>query len=128
MHWRRNNQINSFSENVLLVYISEISKDLKPPTVSSMYSMLRSTIDIKHNIDISKYAKLKACLKRRSTGYKRKKAKTLNKDPPDDRFLFTKGIIISFNVFNVTLIFGIAGACRSHELRDLQLNNVQDLE
>ncbi|KAJ8914661.1 hypothetical protein NQ315_017358 [Exocentrus adspersus] len=126
MDWRRDNQINSFSENVLLAYISEISKNLKPPTVWSMYSMLRSTIDIKHNINISKYAKVKAFLKQKSTGYRSKKAKVLTpqqiqtfiKDAPDHRFLFTK----------VALIFGIAGACRSHELRDLEINNVQDLE
>ncbi|KAJ8980321.1 hypothetical protein NQ317_009343 [Molorchus minor] len=130
MNWRRNNQINSLTENVLLAYISEISKDLKPPNVWTMYSMLRIKrgnieyfrqilwllqIRLPHfNIVISKYAKLKAFLKRRSPGYKSKKAKVLTpqqiqtfiKDAPDDRFLFTK----------VALIFGIAEAYRSHEL------------
>ncbi|KAJ8910038.1 hypothetical protein NQ315_015243 [Exocentrus adspersus] len=43
---------------------------------------------------------------------------TFIKDAPDDRFLFTK----------VALIFDIAGACYSDELRDLAINNVQDLE
>ncbi|KAJ3662274.1 hypothetical protein Zmor_006629 [Zophobas morio] len=87
--------------------------------------MLRSVISLKHDVDISKYLKLKTFLKRKSTGFKSKKAKVLNSEQiqlfidkaNDEKFLFTK----------VALIFGICGACRSHELKDLEIQDVQDL-
>lgn len=49
--------VNSFFENSMLVYFREISKKLKPSTLWKTYSMLRTTINIKHDDDISKYAK-----------------------------------------------------------------------
>lgn len=77
MDWRKNkNIICSFSENVLLVYFEELSKTLKSSTLWSQYSMLRSTLSVKNNINISKYEKLKAFLKRKSENYAPKQSKT----------------------------------------------------
>lgn len=118
MDWRNGNQINSFSENVLLAYVGKLSKDLKPSTVWSMYSMLRSTINIKHNVDISQYAKLKAFLKRKSTGFKSKKAKVLTSqqiqtfihDAPDVKFLFTKVILFNLIFFMWKYVLFLIGS------------------
>lgn len=94
MEWRQKHKVNSFSENVAVAYFEELSKTLKSPTLWSHYSMLRSTI----NVDLSKYLKLRAFLKRRSDGYTAKKSKTLTsqeinvfiKEAPDNKFLLTK--------------------------------------
>lgn len=97
--WRRTKKIkSSFSENVLLTYIDELAKKVKPSTLWTQYSMLRTTIYVNHNVDISKYLKLRAILKRFSDGYKPKKAKVLTKQEindfilraPDEKFLFAK--------------------------------------
>lgn len=96
--WRKDNRVTSFSENVLMAYFGTLSNSLKPSTLWSMYSMLRSVISLKHDVDISKYLKLKTFLKRKSTGFKSKKAKVLNSEQiqlfidkaNDEKFLFTK--------------------------------------
>lgn len=103
MQWRNDNQEHSFSEKVLLAYIGKMANELKPSTLWSTYSMLRNTIYIKHNVDISKYYKLKAFLKKKATGFKSKKTKELTsqqiqtflRDAPDQKFLFTK-VTITF--------------------------------
>lgn len=97
--WRRNKKItSSFSENVLLAYMDKLSKTIKPSSLWTQYSMLRTTLYVNHNVDISKYLKLRALLKRLSVGYKPKKAKILTKQEvneflskaPDEKFLFAK--------------------------------------
>jgi hypothetical protein len=60
--------------------------------------MLRSTLNLKNNIDIRKYPKVCSFLKRASDGYKPKKSKTLTPQQiqeflttaPDEKYLFTK--------------------------------------
>uniref|UniRef100_A0A6P7FZ84 Uncharacterized protein LOC114335748 n=1 Tax=Diabrotica virgifera virgifera TaxID=50390 RepID=A0A6P7FZ84_DIAVI len=87
--------------------------------------MLKSTLSLKSNIDISKYNKLIMFIKKKRTSYVPKKSKTLEKeqvqkfisDAPNDVFLMIK----------VALIFGVAGALRKDELLKLETNNVQDL-
>lgn len=76
MDWKTVKKATSFSENVLLVYFQEISTKFKPCTLWTIYSMLKSTLNIKHEVDISKYCKLIAFLKRKSEGYTGKKSKT----------------------------------------------------
>lgn len=96
--WRHEHKVKSFSENVLLAYFTEISKTLKASTLWSQYSMIRSTLSIKHNVDISNYAKLRALLKRRSENYVPKKSKTLSNEElqafltsaPDGKYLLAK--------------------------------------
>jgi hypothetical protein len=62
------------------------------------YSMLKSTLECKKNVDIAKYHKLRILLKRQSKGYKAKKSKVLSEqqiekfivNAPDNTFLSTK--------------------------------------
>jgi len=98
MDWREQNGSGSFSENTIMAYFARISNDIKPSTLWSVYSMLRSTLSVKHNVDISEYHKLRIFLKRQSTGFKSKKSKTLTpkeindfiKNAPDEKYLFNK--------------------------------------
>ncbi|XP_074034595.1 tyrosine recombinase XerC-like [Leptinotarsa decemlineata] len=124
MAWRKTKNINSFSENVILAYLSELSKNFKAATLWSNFSMLKSTISIKKNINID-YPKVRAFLKRKSEGYVPKKSRVLEKEQilkfiqeaPDEKFLLTK----------VILIFGLAGALRRDELYKLKLYDIEDL-
>lgn len=77
MNWREKKCTISFSENVILAYFSELSKTMKSSTLWKVYSMLRTTVGIKHNIDLSKYSKLRAFLKKESQGFTAKKSRTL---------------------------------------------------
>lgn len=96
--WKMNKKANSFSENVLLAYFQELSDNFKCSSLWSKYSMIKSTLSIYNEIDITKYSKLVSFLKRKSQGYKGKKAKTfsaehLNKflnEAPDKLYLSTK--------------------------------------
>lgn len=98
MDWCRSKKINKYSENVLLTYFGEKSKTLKSSNLWSQYSMLRSTLQVKNDINISKYTKLIAFLKLEAVGYKAKKSQTFSKEQvesfirfaPDDEHLLRK--------------------------------------
>ncbi|XP_047986657.1 uncharacterized protein LOC125228168 [Leguminivora glycinivorella] len=81
MSWRSEYKTTSFSENVLLAYFNSLIGTLKPSSMWVEYSKLKSMLNIHHRTDISQYAKLIAFLKRKSEGYKAKKAHTFS---PDD--------------------------------------------
>lgn len=99
MDWRNKNNVQSFSEQVLIAYFEELSIEMKPSSLWSIYSMLRATININHNnINIAAYNKLIALLKRKSDGFKSTKSKTLTsrqindflQRAPDKEYLFMK--------------------------------------
>lgn len=75
--WRVNNKTKSLDESVFLVYFDELSKKYKPSTLWSIWSMLRSTMMLRQNVNINDYAKLKSFLKNKTKGYKPKKAAVL---------------------------------------------------
>ncbi|KAL0851950.1 hypothetical protein ABMA28_000232 [Loxostege sticticalis] len=107
----------------MLAYFSELSAKLKPSTLWSRFSMIKSMLKIRNNVDISEYPKLNAFLKRQSDGFTSKKSKILTSDEvekflneaPDDRYLATK----------VALIFGVVGACRREELANITLKDIE---
>ena len=98
LKWRSTSNVTSFSENVILAYLSELSKKVKSSTLWSHYSMLKSTLRLKQNVDIGNYPKVRAYLKRQNEGYTPKKSRVLEKEQilqfikeaPDQKFLFTK--------------------------------------
>lgn len=102
--WQETNNFTSFDEPILLEYFSEKSKVYKPPTLWSMYSMLRSTILCQHDIDISKGAELISFLKKQNDGYISKKSKVFTADEiqqfmcdaPDDHYLLIKVYLLFF--------------------------------
>lgn len=137
---RKDSIENCYCEKSLLAYFWYLSKERKPSSLWSYYSMLKATIKANHNIDISSYSSLFGFLKRKSEGFKPKKSKVLTIEEieafiyqaPDEIYLMNKVIVIYFNleVFNqdflkqVALIFGIAGACRKQELVQLEVDDI----
>lgn len=72
------------SETVLLAYFSDMSKEKKPSTLWSMYSMIKSMLSLREKVDISKYGKLLAFLKRQNVGYKPTKSNTFSRKNIED--------------------------------------------
>ncbi|XP_050300116.1 uncharacterized protein LOC126738720 [Anthonomus grandis grandis] len=66
MDYRTNKNVTSFSENVVMAYFLELGSKMKYSTLWANYSMLKATLDIRHDVDISKYSKLRAFLKRQA--------------------------------------------------------------
>lgn len=143
MEWCKKNKARNLTENVLLAYFSSKAKNCKSSTLWSTYSMLKSTLAVKNNIDISKYIKLIAYLKKQNVGYKAKKSKIFNRneinhflrDAPNESYLMWKVnlIIIYLRICNITLntlqiclLIGIAGACRRDELRKMRVQDIAD--
>lgn len=122
--WLSEKNVNKISENILLAYFLEKAKVLQSPTLWSIYSMLKATIQVKKDIDIGQFKKLTAFLKRKAVGYKPKKSRILTgsevnaflKLAPDNTNLLRK----------VVLIFGVAGACSTDELTKMLLEDVED--
>lgn len=111
-------------EEVFLAYFSELNKICKPNTLWSRYSMLKSVLKVRRNLDISRFFKVTAYLRKQNVGCKPKKAKVFCKEDlgkffseaPDEIYLLIK----------VAAIFGLAGACRREELTKMSLDDIDD--
>lgn len=77
--WCKDKNVKHISEKVLLAYFHE-KKNMKSSTLWSLYSMLRTEISLKRNVDIKKYTSLISFLKRQSDGYQPKKSSVLTKE------------------------------------------------
>lgn len=53
----------AFSKNIVHAYFTKISKVKEAPSLWVPYSMLPTTLNVKDNVDISKFPKLWAFLK-----------------------------------------------------------------
>jgi integrase len=112
------------TENVCLAYFADRAKHVKPSSPWSEYSMVKSSLLIKKNIDLKHFFKLTAFMKRQSAGYQCKKSKVFSKDQiykfineaPDETYLMMK----------VVSIFGIAGACRREEFLKMSTKDIED--
>lgn len=82
LDWRDQHNTTSFSENVILAYISYLknTKKYKPTTLWATFSMLGKTIQSRHNYDISAHKKVIAFIKKENVGYKPKKSKILTQE------------------------------------------------
>lgn len=123
-NWCQTKTASAVSETLLLAYFYEKSAQLKSPSsLWCEYSMLKSTLFIKENIDISKYPKLRAFLKRKNDGYRPKKSNVFDREDvnkfmleaPDEIYLLMK----------VVMVMGVAGACRCNELSEMKMDNVK---
>ncbi|KAJ8921818.1 hypothetical protein NQ315_004026 [Exocentrus adspersus] len=119
--WCCQRKLENVNEDVLLK-----SKTLSSSTLWAHYSMLKTMLNVKRNIDVSKFYKLSAFLKRKSEGYKPKNAKVLTLDQIDKFLLEVPDK--DFLMIKVALIFGVAGACRGKELHQLTISDVTDMD
>ncbi|KAI4469789.1 hypothetical protein MML48_1g03331 [Holotrichia oblita] len=71
--WCKLKKVKQVSENVLLVYFQEQAENRKASSLWAKFSMLKQTLRLKQNIDISKYYKVIALLKRKNDSYMPKK-------------------------------------------------------
>ncbi|XP_031327417.1 uncharacterized protein LOC116181409 isoform X2 [Photinus pyralis] len=125
--WCNEKNITNYSENVLLAYFCELATNLKmkSSTMWSQYSMIKALLNLKHGLDISKYMKLRAYLKKQNEGYTPKKSKVFTKEQfedflnnaPDEQYLGIK----------VVLVIGVSGACRCDEMVNMTIDNIEDL-
>ena len=76
--WLAEKNIKRINEKVLLAYF-QAKVHMKSSTLWSLYSMLRTEISLKNNIDIKNFTGLVAFLKRQSNGYTPKKSNVLTK-------------------------------------------------
>jgi hypothetical protein len=48
--WKSEKKAHTFSESVLLAYFNDLAKSKQPSTLWAIYSMLKCTIQIKHDV------------------------------------------------------------------------------
>lgn len=96
--WNKKKGATPVTESVLLKYFSELAEKSKPTTLWVYHTMLKSTLRINDNLDISSYTTLISFLKEKSAGYKPFKATVFTEEDiekfineaPDDRWLDVK--------------------------------------
>ena len=113
MKWCESKNFRSYSENCLLAYFQSISSKSKK-SLWSVYSMLKACVIIHNNIDISRFTKLIAFIKRETENQEPKKSRVFDNDQitkfineaPDSSFLLMKVYsiyYISINLYFITL-------------------------
>lgn len=98
MEWCTVRNIEEYTEPVLLQYFKEQSKTYKSATIFVIYSMIRATLSIRKNVDISKYKELMKFLKKYADEKKPEKFKSFTRDEvnrfltdaPDETYLLSK--------------------------------------
>jgi integrase len=115
-----------FSENVFLAFFEEKSQVWKSSTLWSNFSMIKASLRIKNDVDIGKYHKLIAFLKRKNVGYRAKKSKVLKREHID-RFL-NEAPDAKYLMAKVATIFGLFGGLRREELCKLTVDDIEELE
>lgn len=86
MDWCRLQSIRKYTENVMLAYFEQFKSK---KSLWSVYSMIKLCLITYENVDISKYSKLIAYLKRMTEHHKPKKSKFLG-EAPDCSYLMMK--------------------------------------
>lgn len=109
VNWCSSKNVTIYQENVLLAYFNSMAREKKwkSSTLWARFSMIKSQLAIKHEIDISKYLKLRAFLKKSNEGYLAKKSRVFSKEEferflseaPDDSNLGLKVTIIFQVIF-----------------------------
>src|SRR3978361_485955 len=88
--------------------------------------MLKSTLNVKENVDVRKFPKIVPYLKNKSVGYPGKKSKVLTRE--DITKFLEEADDGTYLLMKVVLIFGISGACRREELMKMSLDDIEDLD
>lgn len=123
-NWQNKKLFDGISEPMLIDYFTELSTARKPTSLWVYYSMLKRMIKIKLDVDISSFHQLNQFLKTKSSGYVPNSSTSFTKDQiskfiheaPDSTWIHVK----------VACIFGIFGALRNEELRNLKNSGVED--
>lgn len=126
IQWKNSKKLSKINEDVLLVYFNELAGKYAPTSLWSKWSMLRSVIENKHDIDIKRFGSLKGLLKRKNQGYQKKKAKVFTEDEiskflneaPDRHYLAHK----------MVMVLGISAACRREEMYKLEISDFKETE
>lgn len=96
--WNKSNGEKPVTQNVLMKYFTEMGEKSKPSTLGAYYSMLKATLRLNDNIDITPWTKILDYLKRKNAGYKPVRAtcftenelETFLNEAPDDQWLDVK--------------------------------------
>lgn len=97
-NWCKQKKVVTITEKAILAYFSQASKVWRASTLLNNYSMLRTTIYVKKNVDISKFSGVVAFLKKQSKGYRPKKSKIFTRqevvrfmrEAEDEKYLLMK--------------------------------------
>ncbi|KAJ3616203.1 hypothetical protein MTP99_004871 [Tenebrio molitor] len=68
-NWRQINGAEKIDEDVMLAYVSELSKKYDASSVSTEISMVETMLLTYENVDISSYSVVKSFMKRNSSEY-----------------------------------------------------------
>lgn len=116
--WKTAKKVKGNCEKILLAFFNEQSKQKKPSSVWAYYSMLKSMVKLKDNVDISSYHTLTAFLKTNASGYEPNKAKVFTEmeikkftSEADDYDWLDVKVNIGFSVSIEILIFFVILGC-----------------
>ncbi|GLV40663.1 hypothetical protein CBL_04466 [Carabus blaptoides fortunei] len=105
-------------------YFQLLSERYTPNSMWSKYSILKSTLLVNDNVDISRYKRLITFLKQRSKGYVPKKSKVLT---GDQVMMFLKNARNdTYLLHKVVLVMGVFGGLKREEMVKMTIDQIED--
>ena len=101
--WTEFNKIELTTINENILFFDGLMKKLKPTTVWGQWTMLKTTLNLRHGIKINEFEKFKSLLKNHSKGYKPKKAQLLTWEQVQ-QFLNSEGHVYLAHMVLINLI------------------------
>lgn len=125
--WMEEKNTKKIGESTLLAYFNEGLRSKAPTTMWSEYSLLKKTIYINDNIDISQFKSISELLKQHSRTHSKKKAKTFSTNEID-RYLEDAPNTLDYIQEKFALLLGICGGLRSEEFCHIRFENIVEIE
>jgi len=66
---RKNRNVSKVNDDVLLVYMAELAKKIKPSSLWSKLLMIKSCLSLKKNVKLDSFPKTTAFFKPKNTGH-----------------------------------------------------------
>ncbi|RZC00578.1 uncharacterized protein BDFB_012126, partial [Asbolus verrucosus] len=78
--WFGAKKVKEIAEDVILAYLEQRSRQVKPSTLWFTFSMLKATLNVKENINLGKFSKVAPYLKSKIIDHQKKKSAVFTKE------------------------------------------------
>lgn len=79
--WQNSHGVKKITSNLILAYLHELEKkNMKPTSLWAYHSIIKATLRLYENVDISEFYQVKAFLKKKSSGYRCVKAEVFTEE------------------------------------------------
>lgn len=123
INWQTKNELFEITENTLLLYFDELSKNFSANSLWTIYSCLKKKILLEKNIDIKNFAKITNFLKIKNNDYLPKKAAVFKREEIEN--FLDNASNQEFIREKLIVLISLSGGMRCDELINLCFEDIK---